>query len=119
MNCPRPYCERELEEHPSGLGSICRIHGFISSLEMENPVNGWTPSDEDKADHAQVPEWDVITIGTESKGRLKVHIPVDATDQEAKRRIDRRLTWLWYAIDTTREMGLDILPARGKKEAKE
>jgi len=117
MNCP--YCDREVSTHPSGLGCICILHGFIPNMVMvQGPTNQWRPTDT-KEDISHVTEWDSITIGTESKGRLKVMIPVDASDIEAKRRIDQRMTWLHYSISTAREMGLDILPTKSKKEVKE
>ena len=117
MDCP--YCDREVTSHPSGLGYSCTIHGFIPSMVMASGSrNEWQPTDT-KEDISHVSEWDSITIGTESKGRLKVMIPVDASDIEAKRRIDQRMTWLHYTVSTAREMGLDILPTKGKKEAKE
>ena len=113
MNCP--YCDRAVEQHPSALGYSCIIHGFIPHLVMAHGSrNEWRPTDT-KEDVSHVSEWDSITIGTESKGRLKVMIPVDASDIEAKRRIDQRMTWLHYTVSTAREMGLDILPTKGKK----
>ncbi len=113
------YCGRDCEMHPSGLGVHCPVCGFIPDLCLKAGAAGarWTPSEEAKVDMSIVPEWDVIVIGTESKGRVKVHIPVDATDIEAKRRIDKRLTWLYYCKTAANDMGLDIQP--GKREVKE
>lgn len=117
--CPRKLCDRTLTPHLSGLGYECKVHGFVPTLELLETSEDDHPSDTERIRVEAVPEYTTITIGTESKGRLKAYIPVNATDEEAKQSIDRQLNWLWYAQTQARDMGLDILPSRSKKELKE
>lgn len=120
MNCPYPNCSRTVTAHPSGLGYDCPMCGFIPTLVMQKGVPPrWTPKvNEEKVDLSKVPAWDKITVGTESKGRIEVYIPVDATESEAKLRIDRRLSWLYYVKTSAKDMGMDIEPTT-KKNKKE
>lgn len=118
MNCPYPDCGRVVSPHPSGLGFSCPICGFIPTLVMEKGVPArWTPKkDEKKDDLSSIPAWDKLTLGTESKGRIEVLIPVDATELEAKVRIDKRLSWLYYLKTSAKDMGMDIEPTIKKKK---
>lgn len=120
MNCPYPNCGRIVTAHPSGLGFDCPMCGFIPTLVMQKGVPArWTPKrDEEKDDLSTVPAWDKLTLGTESKGRIEVMMPVDATELEAKRRIDSRLSWMYYLKTSAKDMGMDIEPTM-KKSKKE
>lgn len=107
-----PYCSKAIEPHHSGLGYSCRTHGFIPDLVLHESKRDQV---EPRPDYDHVPAWDRITIGTESKGRADVHIPVTASNAEAKAIIDKALARVHYARAQVEDMGMDILPNKKKE----
>lgn len=53
-----------------------------------------------------------ITIGSESKGRLEISIPIYITHEEQKAIIGKHLDLMEYAKNEIERRGLDIMPAR-------
>lgn len=57
-----------------------------------------------------------ITIGSESKGRIKISMPAYATEEESKKIIDMNLELLRYTKQKIEDAGIDIYVSRGKKD---
>lgn len=51
-------------------------------------------------------------IGSESKGRIEVSVPIFATKEEQKALIDQQLNLMQYMKSRIDELGLDIMPKR-------
>lgn len=53
-----------------------------------------------------------IIIGSESKGRVEISIPIFVTYEEQKKIIDQQLSLLEYTKALIQEKNLDIMPKR-------
>jgi hypothetical protein len=60
-----------------------------------------------------------FTLGSETKGRVKISIPVYATNDEAKAIIDTYIALLRYTKEKVEENNLDIYATRRKKNEDE
>lgn len=71
---------------------------------------------EDRVKYLRGVPCDVFVIGSETKGRIQIQIPVGSSKAERRLVIDSALDDLEYLKDEIDKRKLDIYSTRGKKE---
>lgn len=71
---------------------------------------------EDRVKYLRGVPCDVFIIGSETKGRIQVQIPVGSSKAERRLIIDSALDDLQYLKNEIDKRGLDIYTTKGKKE---
>lgn len=119
LKCPK--CGKQMVIKEGLEGSFCEDDkcGYFSP-EIPSQADIMTDAkqifSEDRVKYLRGVPCDVFVIGSETKGRIQIQIPVGSSKAERRLVIDSALDDLQYLKDEIDKRKLDIYSTRGKKE---
>ena len=104
---------------PDLEGMFCDKCGEFANISLEETGNADLNAiyDPERVKQFRGTPMNEITLGSETKGRVKICIPSFCTKQEAEILINMQLDYLSYLKGEVEKRNLDIYSTRGKKDS--